>query len=135
MRPLSPVPQRKELLSPTGFLTPVWSTWFRDLFERLKVVRGDVSTSGDENATISPNVYYHAVTALTAGRTLTLPATADCEDGHTLTIQDESGAAGSFAITIQRAGSDTVNGSTSTSISSNYGRRVLIKRGTGWFSA
>jgi hypothetical protein len=113
-----------------------WQSWFERLFRYVEntVLRG--TTSGDAAATILPNQSYHGVTALTAGRTLTLPATSSLEDNHLLIIQDESGSGGTHTITIQRAGSDTINGATNVTITSNYGRRTLIKSGAGkWFSA
>lgn len=110
-----------------------WSQWYEILWQR---VRGLVVTTGDAAATIGSGETYHGVTALTAGRTLTLPSANDLQDGDELIIQDESGSAGTHTITISRAGTDTINGGTSVTITSNYGRRVLIKRGSGkWYSA
>lgn len=110
----------------------IWDEWYRILW---RFVRSEVNTSGDEAATISSGTTYHGVTALTAGRTLTLPSAADMQDGDTIVVQDESGAAGTHNITIQRAGTDTVNGGASVAISSNYGRMTIIKNGTGTFFA
>jgi len=114
-----------------------WEQWFEKLYLRLRLfLLTGHETSGDSNSTISANVSYHGVTALTTGRTKTLPAASDLTDGHVLIVQDESGSAGSNNITISRAGTDTINGSTSVSISTNYGRATLIKRGSGkYFSA
>lgn len=110
-----------------------WALWYETLWQR---VRGLVVTTGDAAATIGSGETYHGVTALTDARTLTLPPANDLQDGDELIIQDESGAAGTYTITIARAGSDTINGATSVTITSNYGRRRLIKRGSGkWFSA
>jgi len=110
-----------------------WALWYETLWRR---VRGLVVTTGDAAATIGSGETYHGVTALTAGRILTLPPANSLQDGDELIIQDESGAAGTHTITISRAGSDTINGSTSVTITSNYGRRRLIKRGSGaWYSA
>lgn len=110
-----------------------WSQWFDRLWRK---VVGKVITTGDAAATIGAAETYHGVTALTAGRNLTLPSANDLRDGDQVVVQDESGAAGTHNITITRVGSDTINGGTSVSISTNYGRRVLIKRGFGkWFSA
>ena len=113
-----------------------WRHWFNLLWHFAKDTVLRPETSADAAATITKNQSYHGVTALTASRTLTLPAASDLEDGHIIYVQDESGAAGTYNVVIQRAGSDTVNGGTSVSITSNYGRAVLIKRGSGaWYSA
>lgn len=101
-----------------------------------RYIKGSVATSGDAAETLSGGTTYHGVTALSAPRTLTLPAASDLSDGDELVVQDESGAAGTHTITIARAGSDTINGATSATITSNYGRKRLIKRGAGqWFSS
>lgn len=109
------------------------SRWEQRVYKRLK---GEQSTSGDAAASIGNNATYHGVTALTAPRTVTLPSADDLQDGDELVIKDESGAAGTHTITISRSGSDTIDGGTSTSISSNYGTVRLIKRGAAsWWSA
>lgn len=71
-----------------------------------------------------------AVTALTAPRTLTLPAAAAYPQGATLTVLDESGACSpTNAITLARAGSDTINGAASAVIASAYGYLALQGNG------
>lgn len=94
-------------------------------------VRPRTSTSGDAAASIPNDSTYHGVTALTAGRILTLPKSSEVTDGMELVIQDESGAAGTHNITIAPQGSDVLRGA--TTISSNYGRRLIIKRGTAFY--
>ena len=104
--------------------------WLQNLYE---YVVGFVQTTGDAAASIGIASTYHGVTALTAPRTLTLPDANSLKDGEEIVIQDESGAAGTHTITIRAAGSDTLRGS--TTMTSNYGRRRIIKRGSGlWYS-
>ncbi len=101
-----------------------------------RYIKGSVATSGDEAAVINAGSTYHGVTELSAPRTLTLPPASDLSDGDEIVIQDESGGAGTYTLTITRAGTDTVNGTNSVTITTNYGRRRLIKRGAGkWFSS
>lgn len=100
--------------------------WLETMWE---YVRPSVVTTGNTNASIGSGETYHGVTALTSGRTLTLPSASDMQDGDIIIIQDESGSAGTHTITIQASGSDTVSGT--TTINTNYGRRTVIKRGTG----
>jgi len=106
------------------------SQWLENLWNR---VRGFVVTTGDVAASIGSGETYHGVTALTAARILTLPLSESMQDGDEIIIQDESGSAGTYTITIQRQGLDTVNGGTSVTITSNYGRKRIIKRGSGKF--
>jgi len=116
-----------------GSIWSEWQQWFDLLFKYVEntVLRSDVS--GDAAATILRNQSYHGVTALTAPRTITLPSASSIEDGHMLIIQDESGSAGSQTITIAPASGDTLTGT--SSITSNNGRAVLIKRGVStWYS-
>ncbi len=94
-----------------------------------RYARGTVSTSGDVSFEISSASTYHGVTALTAGRNLTLPPASTMQDGDEIVIQDESGQAGTHTITIITQGTDTISGT--ATITANYGRRRVIKRGSG----
>jgi hypothetical protein len=107
--------------------------WLETLWQR---VRGNVTTSGDADHSIGSGVTYHGVTALSAGRTLTLPDASLLQDGEEIVIQDESGDAGTHNITIVRQGTDTINGVSSVDITSDFGRLRVIKRGPGeYYSA
>jgi hypothetical protein len=105
-----------------------WEQWYMNLW---KYVQGSIVTSSG-TATVGIAETYHGVTG-TGGGTITLPDAATLKDGDEIVIQDEGGNAGSSNITIARSGSDTINGGASVAISSNYGRRVIIKRGAGKF--
>lgn len=108
-------------------------TWRETLY---RYVRPNCTTSGDAAASIPSSSTYHGVTALSAPRILTLPSSDQLRDGEQIIVQDESGDAGTHNITIARAGSDAINGSNSVDITTDYGRCVLIKRGSGnWYSA
>jgi len=96
-------------------------------------VRPAVSTSGDAAASIPSSSNYHGVTALTAPRTITLPPTRNVPDGSQLVIQDESAAAGAHTITLAADSGDTASGA--TTITTNKGRRVAIKREKTWWIA
>lgn len=73
---------------------------------------------------------YH--TSLSTAVTDTLPAAASVNAGQLLTIVDFRGAAsGSNTITLQRTGSDTINGSTgAVAVSSQYGWSVWMSDGS-----
>lgn len=114
---------------PQGKFDPMeWLRWSETLWRR---VVGEANTSGDEAYTISSASTYHGVTELTAPRTLTLPLASFLRDGDEIVVQDESGDAGTHTITISAQGTDTVNGT--VTISSNFGRRRIIKRGSGQY--
>ncbi len=69
-------------------------------------------------------------TSLTAARTITLCAASGYPTGTPLTIVDETGnCSAAKAITIARAGSDTIDGGTSTLITSAYGYTTLESDG------
>jgi hypothetical protein len=56
-------------------------------------------------------------------------------DGSIIVVKDESGAAGTNNITVSRGGTDTIDGATSTAISSNYGVVTVMSNGSGaWFT-
>ena len=64
--------------------------------------------------------------------TVTLP-TAEVRKGRVYTIKDESGAAASNNITIDTEGSETIDGSATDTIASNYEVRTYYSDGTNWF--
>jgi len=67
-----------------------------------------------------------AVTALTAARTLTLPAASAYPAGAALTIVDESGACSATStVTIAAAGTDTVNGAANAVLAAPYSYLAL----------
>lgn len=73
-----------------------------------------------------------AYTALTAARTVTLPASSSYPTGTALTIFDESGACSATnVLTIARSGTDTIDGATSASIATPYGYLALESNGAG----
>jgi hypothetical protein len=73
-----------------------------------------------------------AYTAITATRTVTLPAAASYPTGTRLLIVDESGSCSATnAITIAAAGSDTIDGVASAIIPVAYGYLALESNGTG----
>jgi hypothetical protein len=70
-------------------------------------------------------------TSLTAARTVTLCAASAYPPGTPLVINDESGnCSAAKSLTIARAGSDTIDGATSTAITSAYGFITLESDGS-----
>ena len=90
---------------------------------------------GDANGTIAANARVVAVNvALTAARTLTLPAANAAGAPPYIIIVDEArGITATNKLTIQRAGSDTINGGTSIELTSAGAAVILTRNGTnGW---
>lgn len=103
--------------------------------KRLELSGGfKLTRATGSSGSISANVSIFGVTG-SGARSITLPSAATMKAGGVLIIQDEAGNAGSGTITINRAGSDTINGATSVTITTNYGRRTLYSNGIGaWYS-
>jgi hypothetical protein len=94
-----------------------------------------LTSHGDSNYTIlSTDRTVGTSTTLTASRTWTLPAASAVNAGSHLTVADFSGGVtGVNTLVVQRAGSDTINGSTSITISTTNGAYLFISNGiSGW---
>jgi len=84
----------------------------------------------DANYTILATDKVIQVTSITAPRTFTLPAANAVNAGYSVIVQDISGSVTTTnTVTVQRAGSDAVNGGTNEAIQSAYGTRVFISDG------
>ena len=71
--------------------------------------------------------------ALTAARAVNLPAVADAGDGRTIIVIDESGAAGTYAISVTPDGSEEIDGvAAAVDVAVNYGFLTLYCTGTAW---
>lgn len=88
-------------------------------------VSSDTTLTGDD--------YWLGVTDTSVARTVTLP-TAVGRVGKAFVVKDESGLAGTNAITVDGSGSETVDGSSSVSISANYGSVRLMSDGSNWLT-
>jgi len=96
-----------------------------------------VTGHGDSNYTIlstDRNVFTTA--ALTATRTWTLPAANSVNAGQSILIADlAGGVTSSNLLTVQRAGTDTINGTTSVSLSAASTSVEVISDGTSkWYA-
>lgn len=74
------------------------------------------------------DVWYDIDTS--GARIITLPSAAAVTAGRFYVFSDTTGSAGTNAVTINRAGSDTIEGGTSTTIASNYASLALVSDGT-----
>jgi hypothetical protein len=90
-------------------------------------------TVTDANYTSTSSDYLIAYISITAGRTVNLPA-ASSMTNKTLIIKDESGSAGPHNITIDGFGSESIDGSATKSISTNFGTMTIYSNGSSWFT-
>ncbi len=92
------------------------------------------SPAADAAYAIKATDTYVGVSALTAARTLTLPAASAYPAGHILTVADEKGAcSASLTVTLSPAGSDTVNGAASLVLSvPNFNVRLSSDGAAKW---
>ena len=85
----------------------------------------------DANYTAQTTDRLIAYTAITAARTVTLPAAASFPTGTRLLVVDESGSCSATdTITISRAGSDTISGATSAVLNMAYGYMAMESNGS-----
>lgn len=94
-----------------------------DIYKRIKTVTSDAYTAVDKDYYIG--VDYSGVS------TITLPAV---DEGREIVVKDESGnasAPGEY-ITIDTAGTDNIDGSSTYTIDTDYGKARLIYNGSNW---
>jgi hypothetical protein len=85
----------------------------------------------DANYSVAAGISVVAYAAITAARTLTLPAASGYAAYQQLLVVDVSGAcSASNTITLARAGSDTINGGTSAVVAVPYGYVALASNGS-----
>ena len=86
------------------------------------------------SVTASPHTVASTTTLLLCnfGAALVINLPAASSRTRSITVKDISGAANSNNITINRAGSDTIDGATSDSILTDYGARTYTPITGGW---
>lgn len=106
-----------------------------------KVTASATQSNGDSNYTITApasgveTLFVRLTAALTAPRTWTLPAVSACSAQLRVIIVDEVGGIGATnTLTIQRAGSDTVNGGTNNVAATPYSQRIFKPNGSAAWS-
>jgi hypothetical protein len=86
----------------------------------------------DANYTATTSDYLIGYTLISAGRTVTLPA-ANTMTNKKITIKDESGSAGTYNITVDGSGSETIDGAATKVINTNFGSITMYSNGANWF--
>jgi len=84
------------------------------------------------NYTVLSSDYIIGVNTSGGPITITLPSVASTTSGRTLIIKDETGNASTNAITVNCAGSDTIDGDNSILIDSNHIAIAIYCTSTGW---
>ncbi len=121
--PLLLVDGTDSLVNPVDVVTAVVP--FAPISRRSYVAVSDANYSAAITDT------YIGFRALTAPRTVTLPAASTYPQGQSFTIADESGNCSTpVPITIAISGSDTIAGSTSVQMSTGYLTLTLHSNGT-----
>lgn len=103
--------------------------FFWDGSAHVHIPSGSRVAVADADHTVAASTEIVALTSLSAGRTVTLPAPVA---GREILVMDESGQAGTYNITIDTASGD-INGGSSVSITTNYGFKRIRSNGSAWF--
>lgn len=95
------------------------------------------TTFSNANYTIlTTNCYVAQIGTMSAPRTVTMPSATSAGAGAVIIVADESGTVSATnTIALTRAGSDTINGATTYSISAGYGPTMLIGDGNSKWTA
>lgn len=101
----------------------------------LITTAGRISARSAKTANYTPTTRDDliAYTALAGARTVTLPTAVGCT-GQIYTIKDEAGAAGTNNITIATTASQTIDGASTATINTNYGKLAFYSNGANWFT-
>lgn len=87
------------------------------------------------NVTISASdTFVYLIVDTSVSRTITLPLASSVAAGRIYIVKDSSGNAESNGITVEIQGSDTLDGTSSQVLTSNYGSWTIVGNGTdSWF--
>ena len=100
----------------------------------LLTIASQFNYTGVNDANSAPGVNAGTVeyTAISAARTVTIPAANTVDAGKRITVVDASGACSAVnTITLARTGADTINGAASAVLNSAYGRITISSNGVG----
>jgi hypothetical protein len=103
--------------------------------QRVDGLQGVITGNSAASANLSLTDQYFGTTRSATGTgTVTLPAGSAVSVGRQYIIKDEGGSSGSGSrrITVATTGSDTIDGSATRAITSNYGSLTVLWTGTRW---
>ena len=96
------------------------------IFETQNVTSDIVIAPGD--------TFVYLIVDTTATRSITLPLANAVTAGRIYIVKDEDGMSNTNNITINRSGSDTIDGAASQTLDSNYGSMMIVTDGVDkWF--
>lgn len=74
------------------------------------------------------------ITSLSYAPNIGLPSPKLVGEGKTLIVKDEAGGAATTTITIRSAGEETIDGTSTTTLTANYQSKRLYSDGSNWFT-
>lgn len=113
------------ILNDKELVNKIGQTFGRTAFSTL--VSGSVYT-------VSTSDYLIGITSLSYAPFVGLPRPRDVGPGKAYIIKDEVGGAATTTITIQSDGYETIDGASTSTITTNYGTRDLYTDGANWFT-
>lgn len=113
----------KDLFTVTESETSIWQG---QRFKRTEV-RGAVTT-------VSTSDYLIAVTALAVATSIGLPDPRLVGAGKTFKVKDEVGGAATTTVTIRSENERTIDGASTSTLTTNYQVRSFYSNGDNWFT-
>ena len=99
-------------------------------WRRLTFSDANYDLSSTPNPAVSGSVVLQQTGTVSAARTVTLPAASSCPAGSEVVVNGGAGVTTTNTVTVQRAGSDTINGATtSVTIGTAWGQRRFVSDG------
>ena len=104
--------------------------------QRVALLIDQATIVADVSQTVTASMTEVIFSSLTAARDVNLPAASTFSQGQSIIIADESGSCSSTnTITINRNGSDTINGGSSFVLDQPYSGAILIRASSGKWTA
>lgn len=102
-------------------------------FSGIGMVFSRIGISGSVYSASSRD-YIMGVTSLALAPTIGLPRPKIAGFGKTYIVKDEAGGAATTTITVVSQGSESIDGASSSTITTNYGAKAFYTDGANWFS-
>lgn len=115
------------------FIKEVFGVTNEETFQKKGHRFGRTTYSG-ANYTASTSDYLIGITSLAVAPSIGLPLPSVVGTGKTFIIKDEAGGATTTNITIRSEGEKTIDGSSSTTLSTNYQAKRFYTDGSNWFT-
>lgn len=104
--------------------------------DSARLLRGQVvsrtAVSGNYSTAVSD--YLIGVTSLAVAANIGLPRPKNVGVGRIYVVKDESGGAGSTTITVRSEGEETIDGATTSTLTTNYQSRSYYTNGANWLT-